>query len=193
MDYSLPGFSVHGIFHARVLEWVAISFTRGSSQPRDRTQVSLIVSRRFTLWATREAHWHSLFSFLGTRVINGGKEPTCQCRRNKRHRFDPWVRKIPWRKVWQPTPVFLSGEWHGERSLTGYGPWGHKVWDMTEVTQHSTQVCENKLTKKWLEVNRNPNKWNTYVLSHTRGKKVKKSGLFIKHSYLRERLWTGNY
>jgi len=54
MDYSLPGSSVHGIFQARVLEWVAISFSRGSSQPRDWTQVSLIVSRRFTVWATRE-------------------------------------------------------------------------------------------------------------------------------------------
>ena len=47
MDYSLPGSSVHGIFQARVLEWVAIAFFRGSSQPRDRTQVSHIVSRRF--------------------------------------------------------------------------------------------------------------------------------------------------
>ena len=48
MDCSLPGFSVHGIFQARVLEWVAISFSRGSSGPRDRTQVSCIVGRCFT-------------------------------------------------------------------------------------------------------------------------------------------------
>ena len=54
MDCSLPGFSVHGIFQARVLEWVAISFSRGSSWPRDRPQVSCIAGRRFTLWATRE-------------------------------------------------------------------------------------------------------------------------------------------
>ena len=47
MDYSLPGFSVHGIFQARVLEWGAISFSRGSSRPRDWTQVSCIVGRRF--------------------------------------------------------------------------------------------------------------------------------------------------
>ena len=52
IDCSLPGSSVHGIFQARVLEWVAISFSRGSSQPRDRTQVSYIVGRRFTVWAT---------------------------------------------------------------------------------------------------------------------------------------------
>ena len=55
MDCSLPGSSVHGIFQARVLEWIAISFSRGSSRPRDWTQVSCIIGRRFTLWATREA------------------------------------------------------------------------------------------------------------------------------------------
>ena len=54
MGYGLPGSSVHGIFQARILEWVAISFSRGSSWPRDRTQVSCIAGRCFTLWATRE-------------------------------------------------------------------------------------------------------------------------------------------
>ena len=47
------------------------------------------------------------------------------CRRHKRHWFDPWVRKIPWRRKWQPTPLFLPGEFHGQRSLVGYSPWGH--------------------------------------------------------------------
>ena len=55
VDCSLPGSSVHGILQARILEWVAISFSRGSSQPRDRTQVSHVEGRRFNLWATREA------------------------------------------------------------------------------------------------------------------------------------------
>ena len=54
VDCSLPGSPVHGIFQARVLEWVAISFSRASSQPRDQTQVSCIVGRRFTVWSTRE-------------------------------------------------------------------------------------------------------------------------------------------
>ena len=53
MDCSLPGSSVHGIFQARVLEWVAISFSRKSSWPRDRTQVSHIAGRCFIVWATR--------------------------------------------------------------------------------------------------------------------------------------------
>ena len=55
VDYSLPGSSAHGILQARILEWVAISFSRGSSQPRDRTQVSCIAGRCFILWATRKA------------------------------------------------------------------------------------------------------------------------------------------
>ena len=54
MDCSLPGSSLHGILQARVLEWVAISFSRGSSQTRDQTQVSWILGRRFNLWATRK-------------------------------------------------------------------------------------------------------------------------------------------
>ena len=49
-----------------------------------------------------------------------GKEPTYQCRRCKRHGFDPCVGKISWRKAWQPAPVFLPGESHGQRSLVGY-------------------------------------------------------------------------
>ena len=55
VDCSPPGSSIHGILQARILEWVAISFSRGSSWPRDRTQVSRIAGRRFNLWATREA------------------------------------------------------------------------------------------------------------------------------------------
>ena len=63
-----------------------------------------------------------------------GKEPTCQCRIGKRLGFNPWVRKIPWRRAWQPAPIFLPGESHGQRSLAGYSPWGHKELDMTEAT-----------------------------------------------------------
>ena len=54
MDYSLPGSSVHGILQARILEWVAISYSRASSQLRDQTRVSCIAGRFFTIWATRE-------------------------------------------------------------------------------------------------------------------------------------------
>ena len=60
-----------------------------------------------------------------------GKEPACQCRRHKRCRFDPWVRKIPWRRAWHSTPVFLPGE------SMDKGAWWvivHKVTESTEVT-----------------------------------------------------------
>ena len=50
------------------------------------------------------------------------KKATCQCRRLKRCRFDPWFGKISWRKAWQPTPVSLSGESHGQKNLASYGP-----------------------------------------------------------------------
>ena len=61
-----------------------------------------------------------------------GKEPDCQCRRHKRCGFNSWVGKIPWKRAWKLTPLFLPGEVHGQRSLVGYSSWGRK--DTTEVT-----------------------------------------------------------
>ena len=62
-----------------------------------------------------------------------GKEPGCQCRRPKSHRFHPWVGRIPWRRAWQSTLVFLPGESHGQRSLAGYRSLGRKESDTTEA------------------------------------------------------------
>ena len=143
MDCSPPGSSVQGIFQARVLEWVVISFSRGSSQPRDRTRVSHIAGRRFTIWATREAErrvisnrWHlndnileACFSFMFTLSFNptfaslllsrwlSCKEFSCKWRRNRRHEFDPCV-----------------------RSPLGYSPGGHKESDITELLSTHTQA-----------------------------------------------------
>ena len=55
------------------------------------------------------------------------KKSTSQCWRCKRHRFDPWVGKIPWNRKWQPAPVFLPEKFHGQKSLAVYSPWGCKV------------------------------------------------------------------
>ena len=63
-----------------------------------------------------------------------GKEPACQGRRHKRHRFDPWMGKMSWRRAWQPTLVFLPGESHGQRSLDCCSPQGHKDSDTIEAT-----------------------------------------------------------
>ena len=65
------------------------------------------------------------------------KEPTCQCRRHKRCGFDPWARKIPWRRTWQPTSVFLPEEAHQQRNLVGYSPRGRKQLDTTDATWHA--------------------------------------------------------
>ena len=60
------------------------------------------------------------------------KNPAVKCRSYKRHGFNPWVRKIPRRRAWQPTPVFLPGDSHRQRRLAGHSPWGHKESDATE-------------------------------------------------------------
>ena len=74
-------------------------------------------------WCTRDS-----MGFLGGAC---GKEPTCQRSRYKRPGFNLWTRKMPWRKKWQPTPVLLPGESHGQSSLAGYSPQGCKESDTT--------------------------------------------------------------
>ena len=66
----------------------------------------------------------------------GSKEPICQCRR---HRLDPWVGKISWTRAWQCTPVFLPGDFHGQKSLAGYSSWDLKESDVAELL--SVHVC----------------------------------------------------
>ena len=61
-----------------------------------------------------------------------GKESACQYRGYRRLGFDSWVRKIPWRRKWQPSLAFLPGKFHGQRSLEGYSPWHHKELNMSE-------------------------------------------------------------
>ena len=113
-----------------ILEYVAYPFSRGSSWPRNRPGVSCIAGRFFASWTTREAHT-SLQNGPENRLTHRNrasqvalvvKKPDAQSRRHKRHGFDPWVSKIPWRRAWQPTPVFLPGKSHGQRSLAGRSP-----------------------------------------------------------------------
>ena len=72
--------------------------------------------------------------FFSVSQVALGKEPICQCRRRKKCGFYPWVGKIPWRRAWQPTPIFLPGEPQGQRSLAGYSPYVRKDSDRTEAT-----------------------------------------------------------
>ena len=86
-----------------------------------------------------------------------GKEPTCQCRRHRRQGFDPWVRKIPWRRAWQPTPAFLPGESHGQRSLASYS---HK-----ELGLHRTSLITCSLLQEVVLglVHDHGSSWNTHT------------------------------
>ena len=92
-----------------------------------------------------QVHSHSLVcnkpkqSPWGCPGDTSGKAHACQCRRYKRRGLHPWVGKIPWRRKWQPTAVFLPGESHGKRSLAGYCPWDRRELSMTEATQHTKQ------------------------------------------------------
>ena len=98
-------------------------WAHGKSSVSERYYICCYIKIR----ALPDNFWNSSDSkgFPGDSV--GGREPACQCRR---HGFKPWVREIFWRKKWQPTPLFLPGESHGQRSLVGYSPWGHKESDM---------------------------------------------------------------
>ena len=132
MDWSPPDSSVREIFLARILEWVAMPSFRGSSWSRDQTHLSCISCTG--RWAAQ-----------GT----SGKEPACQRRRRKRCRFHPWVGKISLRSARQPTPIFLSGESHGQRSLADYSPGVAK--SQKWLKQLSTRIQKNH----WL-LNRSP-------------------------------------
>ena len=82
-----------------------------------------------------EKGFRTMAFLLGFPGGTSGKEPDCQCRRCKRLSFSPCLGKIPQRRLWQPTPVFLPRESHGQRSLTGYSPQSYRETDMTEATQ----------------------------------------------------------
>ena len=70
------------------------------------------------------------------------KESVCQCKKCRRCRFNPWVRKIPWRRKWQTIPVFLSAKSQGQRSLVSYSPWdSNRVGHDLETKQHLLHRC----------------------------------------------------
>ena len=75
---------------------------------------------------------------LGFPGGSSGKDSACQCRRQKRCSFDPWVRKIPWRRAWQTATVFSPVKSHEQKTPAGYSSWGHKESDMAERLRMQT-------------------------------------------------------
>ena len=122
-----------------------------------------------------------IFSFCGESYIglprqHSGKKSSCQYRRDRRCKIDPWVGKIPWRRKWQLTPVFLSGKSHGQRSLVGYSSQSHKESDMTEHYIGYIRHCSFMFALKYLisstllilhpnfENYALPSKWTSYLM-----------------------------
>ena len=140
--HSLPGDSVgahrlrahpHGCPHLRHQSKPRLSpglltdkLARGQ-----RSQQHLLIELGETFYLLD--HWFIL-SFPGG---SDGKSVCLQC---GRPRFHPWAGKIPWRRKWQPTPVLLPGKFHGQRSVVGYSPWGHKESDTTERLVYSKRI-----------------------------------------------------
>ena len=164
MDCSLPGSSVHGILQARIQEWVAIPFSRGSSQCRNWTQFSCIVSRFLTIWATREALHvtggtvKDVHAFVCTSLAAQWQRIHLQCRRL---RFDSWVRKIPWRRGRLPTPVFSSfpGGSDGKESACNVGDWG----SIPGLGRSPGEGNGNPLLYSWLENSTDREAWQATV------------------------------
>ena len=122
-DCGPPRSSVHGISQAGILEWAAISSSKGSSQHRDQTRissVSCIASRSFTTGSLGKCHI-SIFTYICVYVDTQTN-----------------IYIYIWRWKWQPTPGFLPGEAHEQGSLACYCSWGHKESDTTE--QLSTYI-----------------------------------------------------
>ena len=86
---------------------------------------------------------------MGFSGVANSKESSCQCRRCKTCRFDPWVEKIPLRRKWQTSPVFFPGESQGQRSLAAYSPWGCEESDMTVCAHTHTHTHTRSYSKIW--------------------------------------------
>ena len=95
----------------------------------------------YSITDSRDMNLSKFWEIGGFPGGTSGKEPACKWRRRGRCRFSPWVRKIPWRRKWQPTRILLPGKFHGQRSLEGYNPWDCKGSDMTEGKQHAKHIC----------------------------------------------------
>ena len=148
MDCRPPGSSDHGIHPEHWSGWVAVPFSRGSSQPRDRIQQLQISENSGTeiqspwklchcrpggdLYYCPSPKCQNMRANFMSKTASDWVEPVINRLQWGRPGFNPWIGKIPWRREWQPTVVFLPGESHGQKNLGAYSPWGQKESDTTE-------------------------------------------------------------
>ena len=102
---------------------------------------TLSFSTTLSLFSEQMQHYLLLLSS----IFHGGSDSKSICIKCGRPGFDPWVRKILWRRKWQPTPILLPGKSHGWRSLVGYNPWGRQESDTTERLHFLSQFGTSPL------------------------------------------------
>ena len=129
------------IWNPHLLRWQADSLSLSHLgklnpliQPFIFCDVSMLRAWLHLSQVINQVNWLISFSVI---AAASGKEPVSQNWSYKRHGFDPWIGKIPWRRAWQPTPVFFLENPHEQRSLAGYSLSGLKELDMTEATYHT--------------------------------------------------------
>jgi len=126
-------------------------------------KIKIMASSPITSWQIDGETMETVtdFIFLGSKItadgdynhkikrclLPGGSDSKSGCLQCRRPGFNPWVRKILWRRKWQPTPVLLPGKFHGRRSLVGYSPWGRKESDMTEQLHFHWKKSYDKSTQ----------------------------------------------
>ena len=98
----------------------------------------------FFIWPMKLAVMYAIPMGL-PRWLRGKRKPSCQYRRFRRCWFHPWVRTISWMRKWQPIPVFLPGESHGQRNMADYSPRGRTESDMTENAHTRRSISKQKL------------------------------------------------
>ena len=153
MDFYFTLFcsNCSGFVHCSLFSWLWCLFDMAPSFSKHFLISVPIQCARFILYSPCPSFEHLSWWLRQWRIHLQGGRP----------RFDPWVGKICWRKEWQPTPVFLPGNFHGQRSLVGYSPWGHKESDMTEqLTHRSLEICPCK--ESWFLLLRMTFYWNSY-------------------------------
>ena len=106
-------------------------------RPISKTGLSTVARR------TVKSQWLHTREFHTWLVLNPGPPQVVLVVKNgPANASDPWVRRIPWRRAWQPTPVFLPGESHGPRSLASYSPWDHK--ELTPLSMHTCRLISEE-------------------------------------------------